>query len=266
MTKDLTTNTETNESNEVTAGNLVVVLAQTPEEVLAAQKLRYRFFSGEENPAPDGIDEDAYDAVCDHLLVKDLNKTSVEEQVVGTYRMIRRPARDAVGRFYSASEFDISKIESYSGELLELGRSCVAEAYRSRATMQLLWRGLGMYVAEHNVKLMFGCGSFDGVDPQEHALALSYLHHFHMAPEHLRTHALPPHAIDINMIPKDQINPKYGFNAIPALLKGYLRAGGIIGDGAFIDHDCKTIDVCIMIEIEKVTDRYFNRFGKTTEE
>lgn len=247
------------------AGNLHLSLCRSKEDLLEAQRLRYRFFSGEENPDPNGIDSDAYDDVCEHLLVKDINQPE-GKQIVGTYRMIRREAAKKVGMFYSAHEFDISKIEAYEGELLELGRSCVAEEYRSRAAMQLLWRGIGAYVAEHNVKLMFGCGSFDGVDPEEHKVALSYLHHYHLAPEELRTSALPPHDLDINFIPKDELDAKRAFNAIPALLKGYLRVGGIIGNGAFIDHECKTIDVCIMVRMDAVTDRYFNRYGQSSEE
>jgi putative hemolysin len=244
----------------IRAGELVVTLASTAEEVLQAQKLRYHYFSGADEAETDGIDYDNYDTVCDHLLVKDLSRPTLAEQVVGTYRLIRRPAMEALGRFYSETEFDLGGIKQFPGDLLELGRSCVKEEYRSRAVMQLLWRGITAYIIHHKIGLMFGCASFHGIDPAEHAHALAYLHHYHLAPPELRAHAIGAHAIDLNMMPKDQIDPKRAFAEVAPLIKGYLRLNGYIGHGAYIDHHCKTIDVCIVVQTDLVTEKYIQRY------
>lgn len=244
---------------DIRAGNLAVTLARTPAEVEAAQRLRYRFFGGLGAANTDGIDRDAYDALCDHLLVKDTGKEG-EDQVVGTYRLIRQVAL-AGKPFYSESEFNLDAPKNFSGNLLELGRSCVKEEYRSRAVMQLLWRGIGAYVSHHEIALMFGCASFHGIDPAEHAEGLAYLHHFHLAPEHLRAYALPPHRLELDLIAKAQINPALAFAKVPPLIKGYLRLGGYIGDGGWIDRECGTIDVCIVVQTDRVTGKYVARYG-----
>lgn len=243
---------------DIRAGNLAVTLAQTVAEVEAAQRLRFRFFGGG-GAETEGIDRDDYDAVCDHLLVKDISKEG-EAQVVGTYRLIRQKAL-AGKPFYSESEFNLDALKRFSGNLLELGRSCVKEEYRSRAVMQLLWRGIGAYVSHHEIALMFGCASFHGIDPAEHAEGLSYLHHFHLAPENLRAHALPPHRLALDLIPKESIKPSTAFAKVPPLIKGYLRLGGFIGDGGWIDRACGTIDVCIVVQTDRVTGKYVARYG-----
>ncbi len=244
---------------DIRAGNLAVTLARTAEEVEAAQRLRHLFFGGVHAAETDGIDRDGYDAICDHLLVKDLEKEGAA-QVVGTYRLIRQNALEGNGQFYSEGEFNLDALKGFSGNLLELGRSCVKGEYRSRAVMQLLWRGIGAYVSHHEIGLMFGCASFHGIDPAEHAEALAYLHHFHLAPEALRAHALPPHRLDLDLIAKEDIRAASAFAKVPPLIKGYLRLGGYIGDGAWIDHECGTIDVCIVVQTDKMTDKYVARY------
>lgn len=251
--------------DEIRAGNLAVTVAATPGQIEEAQKLRFRIFYGEMGGTPSaeakrlGRDSDEFDAYCDHLLVLDYDKPE-GARVVGTYRLLRRSSREKLGRFYTESEFDISGIIAHPGEVMELGRSCVDEQYRNRAVMQLLWRGIANYVSYYDVTLMFGCASFGGVEPDAHALGLSYLYHNHLAPEPLRPRALPDLFVPLNMLAKDQINPKEGFNALPALLKGYLRLGGYIGDGAIIDRHCNTVDVCIIVKTDLVTDKYVQRY------
>jgi len=255
---------------EISAGNLFVYVARTAQEIEAAQRLRYRIFYGEMGGTPparvaaEKRDFDEFDDVCDHLLVVDRDRSPAEGQVVGTYRLLRRSAAKKLGRFYSESEYDVSKVKALQGEILELGRSCVDEAYRNRAVMQLLWRGNGAYVAAYDIKLMFGCASFNGVDPQEHAQALSYLHHFHPTPENVRPRALHDQYVNMDILPKEQINQKRAFTALPALIKGYLRLQGTIGDGAVIDRQCNTVDVSVIVQTELVTDKYFQRYGSAS--
>lgn len=241
-------------------------LAEDEAEITASQKLRYRIFCGEMGgkASPEiqqqQRDFDAFDDVCDHLLVVD-NDRSGADAIVGTYRLLRSAPMKQLGHFYTETEYDISPLKSYSGELLELGRSCVDAAYRNRAVMTLLWRGIGAYSSLHDIKLMFGCASFTGANPQDHALALSYLHHFHQASPEVRLKALPDQYVEMDRIPRDDINEREALRHIPPLIKGYLRLNGKIGDGAVVDAAYNTTDVSIVVETDLVSDKYFERYA-----
>jgi L-ornithine Nalpha-acyltransferase len=249
----------------VVAGSQIVRLATSANELDAAQALRYRVFYDEmgAHPLPEmkvmRRDFDRYDNACDHLLVVDQGRGH-DKQVVGTYRIMRREHARTVGGFYSGSEYDISKLTSYPGMVMELGRSCVDADYRDRATLNLLWRGIAAYLNTHNIDLMFGCASLPGTDPDKLAVQLSYLYHYHLAPEAIRTHALPERFTNMNLLPKDAIDPKRALASLPALLKGYLRVGAFIGDGAVVDHQFNTTDVCIILKTEMIASRYTRHF------
>ena len=250
------------------AGEFELRLAETHEEMLAAQRVRYRVFYDEmqAKPTPDMAaarrDFDAYDEECDHLLVIDRRLGTGAAAVVGTYRLIRRPAAEKVGHFYSVDEYDISNIEAFQGEILELGRSCLLAEYRARAAMQLLWRGISDYVIYYDIGLMFGCASLPGTDPNAHAMALSYLHHFHMAPPELRARALPGRYVDMNLMPAAEIDKRRALMMLPPLVKGYLRLGGFVGDGAVIDHQFNTTDVFITVKTDLVIDKYYKHYTR----
>lgn len=255
---------------ELTYGSIEIRLAETAEDVDAAQALRYRIFYDEMHAKPDaatlasGRDIDHFDAVCDHLLVVDHALGTGPERIVGTYRLIRKPAADARGGFYTASEYDISPLLALEGNLLELGRSCVDARYRTRPTMQLLWRGIASYVFKHDIVLMFGCASLHGTDPAVHAHALSYLHHNHLAPPELRPRALEHLYVPLDRMPPEAITPKVALNELPPLVKGYLRLGGFIGDGAVIDDQFNTTDVCIIVKTDLITEKYSAHYTRTT--
>lgn len=249
----------------IVAGSLEVRLARSPEEVDAAQALRYRVFYEEMTAAPSpemaarARDFDGFDAYCDHLLVIDHERGAGADRVVGTYRLLRRSVADAHGGFYSATEYDIRAITAQPGELLELGRSCVDAAYRNRATMTLLWRGNAAYVLHYDIPLMFGCASFPGADPADHAHPLSYLHHYHLAPAALRPRARAEHYVGMDLIPKEAVDAKAALKAVPPLIKGYLRLNGFVGDGAVIDRQWGSVDVSIVVKTDLVTRRYRER-------
>lgn len=253
--------------DDIRAGNLQVRLAESPEEVRAAQCLRYRVFYREMAAKPSEqvrlaeCDSDEFDPFCDHLLVLE-HRPEGNSCIVGTYRLLRRSVMPRIGRFYTADEFDIRAMVNHPGEILELGRSCVDAQFRSRAVMQLLWRGIATYVAMHNIELMFGCASFGGAEPEQHAESLSYLHHYHLAPEELRLTALPHRFVNMDLMPKEAVDARRAFAALPALIKGYLRLGGYVGLGAVIDHDFNTVDVGIVVKTALVTDKYVQRYGK----
>ena len=253
---------------KVVAGDFEVRLAQTAEEIDAAQALRYRIFYEEmkAEPSPETArlhrDVDAYDQVCDHLLVLDRRRGEGPEGIVGTYRLIRRPAAAKMGRFYSSAEYDVQKMIDYPGEVLELGRSCIAKDARNTATMQMLWRGIALYAYHYNIQVMFGCASFPGIDPQQHAAAMSYLHHHHLAPPEIRVRALESRYVNMEMLPRDGYDPRKAMARVPPLIKGYLRLGGYVGDGAVIDHQFNTTDVFIIVKTELVTEKYIRHYER----
>lgn len=254
---------------QLTSNNLGICLAGNNTGYLeASQALRYRVFYEEMSakPTPEMAathrDFDEFDPVADHLLVLDRDRGDGPESVVGTYRLVRREAAQRHGRFYSVDEYDISAIVNQPGEILELGRSCVDEAYRTRHVMELLWRGIAAYVFHYKIELMFGCASFPGTDPDALALPLSYLYHYHLAPSDKRPVALPERFVEMNRMPIDAVDRKKGLSAVPPLIKGYLRLGGYIGNGAVIDPQFDTTDVCIVVETQKVTDRYYNHYSR----
>ena len=254
-------------------GSLEVRLAQTAAEVRQAQKLRYRVFyqEGAAIANPGRLfarrDVDAYDAICDHLLVLD-HATSDGQAfnrpaVVGTYRLLRQPVAEEYGGFYTAGEFDIGTLIARHGNLqfLELGRSCVLTPYRNKRTVELLWHGISGYLRQNRTDVMFGCASLDGTDPRQLAVPLSFMHHYARAPEEWRTRALPERYVEMNRISKEAIDPKEALRVLPPLVKGYLRLGAYIGDGAVVDHEFGTTDVLIILPVSAIKQRYIEHFA-----
>jgi putative hemolysin len=247
--------------------NLEVRLAAGPQEVDAAKALRYRVFYEEMTARPSTEmavlrrDFDAYDEVADHLLVIDRDQQGAERRVIGTYRLIRRSAAAKVGGFYSEAEYDISAIERYPGEILELGRSCVDARYRTRGTMQFLWKGIADYVWKHEIGAMFGCASLPGTDLKALAVPLTYLHAHHLAPAELRARALPDRFVDMRLLDPATIDARRALAELPPLIKGYLRLGGFVGDGAVIDDQFNTTDVQILVKTNWVTEKYREHYS-----
>lgn len=252
----------------IVSGDLEVRIARDAEEIDASQALRYRVFYEERAAKPIGEmaalrrDFDSFDPIADHLLVLNHAKGEGAEAVVGTYRLIRRSRLPAGRSFYTAGEYDISKIMAFPGEIMELGRSCVDVDHRNRPTMQLLWRGIAAYVFRHEITLMFGCASLPGTDPDLVGKDLSYLYHHHLAPESLRVRALDDLYVDMNRIPAEQIDAKRSLAGLPPLVKGYLRLGGFVGDGAVVDPQFNTTDVCVIVQTSAVTDKYYKHYER----
>jgi putative hemolysin len=253
---------------KVVAGDFEVRLAGSRAEIEAAQALRYRVFYEEmqAKPTPEVVatkrDFDPFDEVCDHLLVLDRRRGDGPESIVGTYRLIRRSAAAQMGRFYSSAEYDIQKMIDYPGEVLELGRSCIARDARNTATMQMLWRGIALYAYHYDIRVMFGCASFPGTDPAQHAQAMSYLHHHHLAPPDIRVRALAHRYVKMDMLERDSYDARKAMARVPPLIKGYLRLGGFVGDGAVIDQQFNTTDVFIVVKTDLVTEKYIRHYER----
>lgn len=251
-------------------GNLETRLARSEREIDAAQAVRYRVFVDEMKAQlpPDAMrrerDVDSWDAICDHLLVLDRSiEGDAEDQIVGTYRLLRQEVAMANGGFYSASEYAIDQLVSRHPEkrFMELGRSCVLPEYRTKRTVELLWQGNWAYALKHGMSAMFGCASFPGIHPESHALALSFLHHTVLAKDEWSVGALPELARDMDLMPVEAVNPRKALAALPPLIKGYLRLGAMVGSGAVVDHAFNTTDVLIVLPIASISDRYVNYYG-----
>jgi L-ornithine Nalpha-acyltransferase len=252
-------------------GTLEVRLARSAAEVRRAQKLRYRVFYKEMCAVPDAgkmiaqRDVDTFDAICDHVIVLDhaARGPTGKPAIVGTYRLLRQQIAERSGGFYSAGEFDVAPLLARHREckFLELGRSCVLPAYRTKRTVELLWHGVGTYVLHHGCDAMIGCASLEGTDPRELALPLSFLHHFARAPEEWRVRALPQRYVEMNRVSREHVDKKAAVHALPPLVKGYLRLGALVGDGAVIDYQFGTTDVIAVLPRSAISARYMQYFG-----
>lgn len=253
-------------------GSLEVRLAQDKRDIKRAQKLRYKVFYKNGTAIADAAtmlarrDKDSFDKICDHLMVIDHAappSLSGNQPVVGTYRLLRQETADRHDGFYSENEFDLSgMIDRHPGlNFLELGRSCVIPKYRTKRTVELLWRGIWNYVSANKIDVMIGCASFEGTDPDRLALPLSFLHHHARAPTAWRARAHDSRFVEMNRMSKEAVDPKAALRELPPLIKGYLRVGAMIGDGAVIDHQFGTTDVLIIMPVSAIQARYVTHFG-----
>lgn len=249
-------------------------------DIDAAQHLRYRVFYEELAANPDAAtrasrrDADRFDGICDHLLVvRNAAADSVDPimladgELVGCYRVLRQSVAEAHGGFYTQSEFDLAPLLARKAGLnfLELGRSCVLKPYRTKPVVELLWQGIWNYVCFHGLDVMMGCASLEGTDPDAHAVALSFMAQNCAAPPDWRVRALAARYVEMNRLPKESVDPKAALRALPPLVKGYLRLGCSIGEGAVIDRQFNTTDVLIMLPVASIDPRYLSHFGAPAE-
>ena len=257
-------------------GSLEVRLARSYREIKIAQALRYHVFYEEMSAVADAQalatrrDTDAFDAICDHMLVLDHDSMvrtkklgRKRPQIVGTYRLLRQDVAESQGGFYTADEYDLQPLLDNKSHLnfLELGRSCVLKPYRNKRTVELLWHGVWSYILMHGIDAMVGCASLEGTDPDRLALPLSFLHHHCLAPEEWRVRALEARYTEMNRMPKDQVDARAALHALPPLIKGYLRLGATVGEGAVIDYQFGTTDVLITMPVSELNPRYVNYYG-----
>jgi putative hemolysin len=235
---------------------LTVALARSNAEVLEAQRLRYRVFAGELGARLDcavpGVDQDLYDAHCEHLLVRDTRNG----EVVGTYRLLSGAKAAELGGFYAENEFDLTRLRHLRADTLEIGRSCVHPDYRNGATIALLWSGLAEVLARDDLRYVIGCASL-AMNDGGHAAAAIYrrLAEKHLSPVEYRVFPrceLPLAALDdgaTDAVP-------------PALVKGYLRVGAMICGAPAWDPDFNTADLLMLLSVERINARYARHFMK----
>ena len=238
-------------------------LAQDARDLRAAQRLRYLVFvqelggSGAMVDHENQLEQDEFDPFFDHLLLIDPSGDPQDlSDVVGVYRLLPSDRLAMSGRFYSEGEYDLTPLKSSGRRLLELGRSCVHPDHRGGSAMFLLWNALADYVLERGIEVLFGTASFHGTDVQALAQPLAYLHHHHLAPPALRVTARAAHRAEMNLIAPAQLDRRAAMAGTPALIKAYLRLGGFVGEGAWIDHAFNTTDVCLVMDTEKMSAKH----------
>ncbi|NDV00620.1 GNAT family N-acetyltransferase [Pseudoroseicyclus tamaricis] len=245
-----------------TAKRLDLRLATCESDRRAAARLRYEVFVeelGGDGPLVDhcaGEERDAFDPHCDHMVVVDPARPE-GRHVIGLYRLLGEEGARAAGGFYSEGEFDLAPLRRSGRRLLELGRSCLHRDYRGGAAMFRLWQGLGAYVAERKVDLLFGTASFHGTDPDRIAGPLTLLHNAYLAPEEIRVRSRAFVEMDRQM----EVDRRAAMIAMPALIKGYLRLGGHVGEGAFIDKKFNTTDICLLLDTGRLSERALTLYG-----
>jgi putative hemolysin len=252
-------------------GALELRLATTKKEIRKAQKLRYRVFfeggRGLADPTARLIRRDIcpFDRVCDHLIVLDhaAKGRGGAPRLVGAYRLLRQDVAEANFGFYSAGEFEIAPLLArHSGKrFLELGRSCVAEGYRGKPTLELLWRGIWTYVQHHRIDAMFGCASLEGDNPAEHALALTHLRASALASPEWSAQALSGQGVDTALLAAPAVDARAAIRALPPLVKGYWRLGAKFGAEAVVDPKFVTTDVFVIMPVVDIQERYIRYFG-----
>ncbi|MFT7594347.1 MAG: putative hemolysin [Paracoccaceae bacterium] len=240
-----------------TGPNFSVKIAETEAELRAAQALRYDVFirelggSGDMVDHQQGLEQDRFDRFFDHMIATDTDSG----QVIGVYRLLRDDQAKRAGQFYSEDEYDLSILKSGGRKLLELGRSCLHRDYRGGTAMFHLWNGLADYVARHDIEILFGVASFHGTDAQTLAAPLSMLHLNHLAPPDLRVRALADHFQPMDLIAPDDLDRRKAMLQVPALIKAYLRLGGFVGEGAYVDQAFNTTDVCLVLDTARLNAR-----------
>ncbi len=241
---------------DLNADHLTLRLAETEEDRLGAARLRYEVFVeelGGDGAMVDHVnrfEKDRFDPVYDHLVLIDtLRDRDALDHVVGVYRLM---PGDRGHRFYSEDEYDLTLLTDSGRRLLELGRSCVRDGYRNGVALHMLWTGLAEYTRARELDVLFGVASLHGTNVDALAAPLSLLHHRHLAPPELRVRAQESAFQAMDLTAEVQIDRVAAMKAVPALIKSYLKIGGFVGEGAFVDRAFNTTDVCVVIDIDRM--------------
>ncbi|MFP7570498.1 GNAT family N-acetyltransferase [Marivita sp. S2033] len=250
-----------------TAPKLHVALARSQDDIRAAQRLRYDVFVEELGGDGPGVDHDRrletdpFDRFADHLLLRYADGSDQSgDEIVGAYRLMTQPQAQAAGQYYSEDEFDLAKLTGGGFRLAELGRSCLHRDHRGGAALMALWQGVARYIEARGITLLFGVASFPGTDLKQFHDALSHLHHTHLAPEAIRVTSRTPHAW--SPLPRSAIDVKRAMRDTPALIKSYLKLGGTIGQGVYVDHAFNTTDVCLILPTRRINLEPFRRTAR----
>ena len=247
--------------------SLTVRLAKGENDLTAAKRLRYEVFVEEFGAGGVSVDHenrlesDRFDPWVDHLILVDQKRNAQEQNhVVGAYRLLRSEVAQLECGYYSSDEYDLSVLTESGRSLVELGRSCVHRDYRGGIGIFQLWRGLACYVLDNEIEVMFGVASFHGTDVDELGQALTLLHRNHLAPQDMRVKSRPEHYVSMDRVADGTLNQVQAMASVPPLIKAYLRLGGFVGDGAYVDHVFNTVDVCLVMDTTRMSERHRDHY------
>jgi putative hemolysin len=226
-----------------TAADYVLRRATSEHDVQAAQRLRFAVFNlelqeGLASSVASGLDADPFDAVCDHLLVEH----QASGQVVGTYRMQTGTAAATALGYYCAQEFEFDVFSPLRGQVVELGRACIAKEHRSFTVLSMLWRGIAQYAQEHNARYLLGCSSLTSQNPADAAAAFAAMQ-TNMAPAQYQTVPCPAYQLDMAVAATKNFQT-------PKLLSAYLALGAWICGPPALDRTFKTIDFLTLLDLQ----------------
>jgi len=206
---------------------------------------------------------DGHDSNCDHLLVLDAAKKS-GSQIVGTQRFFLKTGVAGSGDCYSQQEFDVAALISRKPgfTFMELGRSCILPEYRSKRTMELMWQGTWAYAVENRVDVMLGCASFHCDNLEDIRHSLGFLSKYAAATEDWQVSASVEDAIEMKPFEALALDARSAIRQLPPLLKGYLRLGAMFSVQAVPDPEFGTIDVLVILPVDRINRRYVNYYGE----
>ncbi|AEI41485.1 GNAT family N-acetyltransferase [Paenibacillus mucilaginosus] len=242
---------------------LTVRLAQGEHEIEQALRLRYSVFVEEERNlqmrSEAGLETDAYDAYCDHLIVVD----EETQRVVGTYRLLPGPRAGSAIGFYSESEFNLDSFTVDRMHTLELGRSCIHPEYRGGRTIGLLWEGIADYITKHDLHYLIGCASMHLRTIEETNLIYTMLKRKDILTDRFGVRPLETHRIAGLKTVETDLEEKEVFRMLPPLMKGYQWLGAEIGGDPAYDSIFGTVDFFIVLQKDRVARRYRKHFLKS---
>ena len=239
--------------------NLKLRLARSEGDRQAAERLRYQVFVTE--LGGDGVlvdhrqkrERDRFDEFAEQLILVDMRREPrALDHVVGVYRLLDGAGAARAGQYYSETEYDLSVLRHSGRKLLELGRSCLHPEFRGGAALFMLWQGLADYVRRHDIEVLFGVASFGGTDASEYAAQLAYLYHHHLSPRNLRVRVRASSFLAMDSVAAADLDRAEVMRAMPSLIKAYLRLGGCVGDGAYVDRAFNTTDICMVLDAHRM--------------
>jgi putative hemolysin len=231
-----------------------ISLAQSPDDLIECQRLRFNVFNlelgeGLSISERSGLDIDPFDSCCDHLMVRDLETG----KLVGTYRLqTGEVARRNLG-YYGDQIFDFSVYEAVRKEMLELGRACVHIDYRNIMVLHALWKGIAIYATRHDARYLLGCSSISSQDENYGMALYKTLKDKYLVEPSLRTVPQPGHICQSTGAPVEVTRP-------PRLFRAYLEISGRVCSPPAIDREFKTIDFLTLVDLARLPDRVRTRF------
>ena len=230
-------------------GHYLVRLAETPEDLRQAQRLRWLCFMARNQPSQDGVDEDALDLDCQHMLVED-QRTG---QLVCCFRFLPLKNGAEIARSYSAQFYNLSALRSFDGPMVEMGRFCVHPEVLDPNVIRIAWAAMTRFVDEAGIEMLFGCSSFIGTEPEQHAEAFAMLRKRHLGPRRWLPRVKAPNVFRFaRKLRLREPDPKLAMAAMPPLLRSYLAMGGWVSDHAVVDQALRTMHVFTGVEIRAI--------------